>query len=339
MKSKRPLVHAPLALAGLLCLGGLAACDQPASSGNPDLRSPAGDGASASNDMTGAAPDLAGGGPPDLTGAAGADMSLNPGERTLDSCTTSIDPNAPAFYKTYFKCVTITMSGTSVVIATTSQPPHRSSYYGVGNPNYVVFDTRGGTYRPAPNTITAQSARMTIPAAPVSRGLTITAALVDGVAQNSANEYPLGPAGTAIDSVHIYNDLAAPGMTLANEQFTFDTYNAHPAPSGDYHYHTSMPGALEVLLAKGVVTKTTPGSAEVELYGIMCDGTVILGCTELDGTAPQGTLDAQGGHTTDIKDKTTTHFTGRYHTHVCPGRQGFFQYTPEIQFYNACTRQ
>lgn len=312
--------RSPLAL---LCLLALPACEQAPETPVFDLR--------------GSASDAAGGGSTDLTGSP--DASTKPGELTLASCTTNIDPAAPAFYKTYFKCVTITMVGSSVVIATSSLPPHRSYYYGVGNPNYTPFDTRGGVYHSVPNVIKAQATRMTIPAQPVSRNLTITAALVDQTSGTSVNEYSLGPVGTAIDSVHIFNDLAAPGMTLDGEKFTFDTYNGHPTPTSDYHYHTSMPGPLEVLQSKGLATSNVPGQAEVELFGIMCDGTVVFGCTELDGSAPQGTLDAQRGHSHDLKDKAgVTHFTGRYHTHICPTQAGTFPYTPEIQFYTTCQR-
>jgi hypothetical protein len=71
----------------------------------------------------------------------------------------------------------------------------------------------------------------------------------------------------------------------------------------------------------------------------MCDGTVVLGCSELDGSKPD-TLgaDAQNGHVTDMKDAAgTLHFAGRYHTHVCPALFPAHVYMPEIQFYQACT--
>ena len=126
------------------------------------------------------------------------------------------------------------------------------------------------------------------------------------------------------------------GMDITTERYTFDAYNAHPSPDTTYHYHTTMPGALEVLAHLGLVTSTTPGEAELEVYGIQCDGTVILGCTELDGAARSGALDAQGGHVGDlVDDDGTTHFTARYHVHVCAGGH---EYTPEIQYYATCPR-
>jgi hypothetical protein len=68
----------------------------------------------------------------------------------------------------------------------------------------------------------------------------------------------------------------------------------------------------------------------------MCDGTFILGCTELDGATPTTTdLDAQNGHSHDMAG-----LTARYHIHICPTWTDHPRpYTPEIQFYNRCTVQ
>jgi hypothetical protein len=266
------------------------------------------------------------------TGAADAGPeTASSGARSLSTCTTNIAAEAPAFYRTYFKCVTITMNGGDVVIATDSLPPHRSYYYGSGDPSFEAFDTsRGAEYRPNPNKLSARPFSITVPSAPVAKGLIVNAALVDGAVGTSKEEFGLGPVGVALDSVALFNPLARPGDDIEAEKFTFDAYDAHPAPDGTYHYHRGSRGPLEVLASVGA-------AASVELYGIMCDGTVVLGCTELDGTAAtQSALDAQGGHVGDLKDASgTLHFTGRYHTHVCPtGRK----YTPEIQYYTACSR-
>jgi hypothetical protein len=265
--------------------------------------------------------------------ACGADATSGPDAgtdlRTLETCTTSIADDVPAFYGKYFACATITVAGDGMVtIATDDLPPHPSYYYGAGDPNYVDFDTsRGDEYHPNPNVLAAQSIRIGIPAAPAARGLTITEAMVDGIAGTSPYEMPGGPIGVALDSVALFSGLAAPGDDIAEERFTFDAYQAHPAPGGEYHYHTVMPGPLEVLAARDV--------AGVELFGIQCDGTVVLGCTELDGSAPTGTLDGQGGHVGDLVDEEgTVHFTARYHTHVCANGHA---YTPEIQYYSTCS--
>lgn len=263
-------------------------------------------------------------------GDSGAGAS---GARTLASCSTSIADDAPAFFKSYFRCVTITSTTDATTITTDALPPHPSNYYGPTSPNYEPFDTsRGPTYRANPNLLTATRASITIPRTPVARGVTITPALIDGVVGSAAEEYPLGAVGVALDSVPLFNPLARPGDDIEEEKFTFDRYNAHPTGTGAYHYHTTSIGPLEILSSLGI--------AGVELYGIMCDGTVVLGCTELDASSPDfSALDAQGGHISDVKDgQGTVHFASRYHTHVCPSNAAGRRFTPEIQFYSTCTR-
>jgi hypothetical protein len=259
---------------------------------------------------------------------------------TLATCPTDVGADVPAFYRRYFKCLTIKTTADGIRISWNGLPPHLSYYYGEGSPNYVAFDvSRGAQYQPNPNKIASRAHAMTVPNTPVSRGLTIDTAMVDRTANTSPSEYRGGPVGVAIDSVSIFNDQAAPGDNIDNERYTFDAYEAHPTQNGDYHYHAASPGPLEVLKSLGLVTTTTPGEAGLEVYGIMCDGTVVLGCTELDGSAPPASgLDAQNGHVGDLRDKDgVTHFTARYHTHVCPKLFTTHRYMPEIQYYGACT--
>jgi hypothetical protein len=256
----------------------------------------------------------------------GTDAATTGGALTLASCKTSIAADAPPFFATYFKCVTITTTADAIVIESQGLPPHLSYYYGAGDPNFAPFDTtRGSEYMPNPNKLKAKSLRVSVAKDPKAKGLTVTSAMVDGVVGTSTEEYSLGPVGIALDSVAIFNPLAAPGDDIEKEKFTFDDYNAHPAPDGTYHYHTTSKGPLEVVSAAG---------KSGEVYGVMCDGTIVLGCDELDGAAP-GTLDAQGGHVGDVKDATNTWFTGRYHVHVCTTGRKF---TPEIQYYASCGR-
>ncbi len=262
------------------------------------------------------------------------------GTRSIRSCETNIADDVPEFYRTYFKCVTVTKTGDSVTVATDALPPHASYYYGTGNSNFSMFDTsRGQSYKPNPNTLSKKPFAIRVPNTPVAKGLIINAALVDGVVASSTEEFGLGPAGVALDSVALFNPLARPGDDIENEKYTFDEFNAHPTPNGTYHYHSASRGPLDVLVAAGIATSAIPGSASVELFGIMCDGTVVLGCTELDGApAPRSRdLDAQAGHVGDLKDAHgTTHFAARYHTHVCPSREDSYRYTPEIQYYKIC---
>ncbi len=246
------------------------------------------------------------------------------GARTLETCETSIAADAPEPFASYFRCVTVTTTADAIVVSTRSLPPHPSYYYGEGDPNYADFDTtRGAEYHPNPNVLAERAVSFSIPREPTPKGIAVTADLVDGVVGTSADEYPMGPAGVALDSVPLFNPLAAPGDDIEQEKYTFDDYSAHPAPDGTYHYHTSSNGPLEVLAAIG--------SGGLELYGAMCDGTLVLGCSELDGSTPDPAgLDAQGGHVHDVADAGGVLAAARYHTHVCATGRRF---TPEIQFY------
>jgi len=254
------------------------------------------------------------------------------------NCETNIADDVPAFYKKYFRCVDISMKGSDVLISSKDLPPHVSGYYPESDPNYVTFDTSTGQQKlPGTTTIEAQNASITIPSNPMAKGLTIDGSLIDQTAMTSQEEFPsAAAAGMALNSVAFFKGTAAMGMVVSDEAETFDRYEGHHARCV-YHYNGQSPGPLEVLQHAGIISNTTPGSASVELYAIMCDGTVVLGCTELDGSkdlSAGGALDAQGGHVHDISDGTTVHFTQRYHTHVCPGSAGSF--SPEIQYHTVC---
>jgi hypothetical protein len=271
-----------------------------------------------------------------LAPACGDDVPTE--ELTLDNCETSIASEAPAFFTDLYRCATVTTDGSSLTLETVNLPPHKTYYYGEGHPNYTEFDySRGSEYKPNQFTLEEQELGFNIPLEPVSRGLTINGELVDDTQGTSDYEYSMGPVGIAIDGVAIFNPLAADGGVVDQEIYGLDSYYAHPQENGTYHYHTIMPGPLEVLKRAGLTTSTVPGQADVEIYGMMCDGTVLLGCTEADGSAVSGMLDPQGGHVTDITGASgTVWFTNRYHTHICEtGRK----YTPEIQYYSTCERE
>jgi hypothetical protein len=258
---------------------------------------------------------------------------------TLDNCTTSIDDEVPTFFQKYFHCVEISIDGSEVVIETDGLPPHKSYYYGEGSPNYTDWDdSRGDEYSPNPPKIAEQNIIIRIPLEPTSNNLSIDSTLVDREIGSSDYEYKGKSPGVALDGVSIFIGLAAPGDDIEDEKYTFDEYNAHPEMSGTYHYHTDTRGPLEVLEYKGLIDSTTPGDAEIELYGIMCDGTLILGCNELNGSQPNSDeLDVQNGHNHDlVDDEGTTHFVDRYHTHICIRDFPDFQFTPEIQYYRDC---
>ena len=256
---------------------------------------------------------------------------------TLENCYGSIDTDVPDFYKNYFNCVDVFGSGGAVILHTIGLPPYESMYYSEGSENHIDFVSQGDGYYLNPNTIADQSFFMSIPETPVSRGLTINSSLVDGVINTSSHEYGMGPQGIALNGVILFNPLAGPGDDIEDEKYSFDPYNGHPQQTGVYHYHTSSKGPLESLEYNGIIQNATVGSAEIEIYGIMCDGTLVLGCTELDGSEPSNSdFDSQNGHIHDISDGTNVFFSSRYHTHICTDTFTDHRFTPEIQYYDGC---
>ena len=271
---------------------------------------------------------------------------------TLDNCEENISANVPSFFQKYFKCVDMSLSesGNYVNLYYSGLAPYDSWYYENDHPNHIDWYSQGPDYFLIPNAyITEYDYVISIPVDPEPRpNLVIDADAVDGEVGSSNFEYPMGSVGSALNGVNMFNPCASPPDVIEDEAYSFDLYNGHPAGlSGIYHYHTNSAGPLEVLAYNlpDVVTNTTPGTAEVEVYGIMCDGAVVLGCTELDGSAPDASdWDAQNGHVHDLVDEEgVTHFTNRYHTHICYNEitdedtdgNGFqeHEFTPEISYY------
>jgi hypothetical protein len=252
---------------------------------------------------------------------------------SLDTCAGTVDDGVPEPFASWFRCADVAVVDGDVVFHATSLPPHPSAYYPEGDANHVAWDDRGGQWHQNPNEISAQELLMKIPVDPTPKGITITEAMVDEQAGTSQEEYRGDFQGIGLDGTALFTGVAAPGDLITEEEYTFDLYEGHPTDVGVYHHHGANPAALAVLVWLGVDTTTVPGSAEVELYGMMCDGTAVLGCTELDGTAVTADeLDAQNGHVATLKAADgTTLFTDRYHVHACAalGRT----LTPEIQYY------
>ncbi len=245
-------------------------------------------------------------------------------------CTTDIADGASAFFQDYFLCV----DADENTIESDGLPPHESPYWDESNDLWVAWDDRGGDYFQNINTLDTATFSFTIPADPVPQGsgLVIDASLVDTTMGTSNYEYSGGPVGMALNGVAMFAAMAAPGDDIYAEAFTFDLYEGHPAGS-QYHYHWHSQGPLEVLEDKGLTASITPGEGDIEVYGIMCDGTVVLGCTELDGTTPDTSeFDAQNGHIHDLSDGSTDYFSDRYHTHVCQSLN-LFALFPEISYY------
>jgi len=230
--------------------------------------------------------------------------------------------------------------------------PYESWYYEEGHPNTIPWESLGQGCFQIPNAyIQEMDYVISIPVDPIARpDLVIDAFQVDGEVTSTGvtYEYPMGSVGSALNGVNMFNPCAAPPDEIEDEAYSFDLYSGHPAgSSGIYHYHTTSPGPLEVLKYKMPedMVSTTPGQAEIEMYGIMCDGTVVMGCTELDGS-PVNTSDwdAQNGHVHDMVDEDgNLMFENRYHTHICydqvteedTDNNGYqeHEFTPEISYY------
>jgi len=117
-------------------------------------------------------------------------------------------------------------------------------------------------------------------------------------ASTTASDTPLGPIGMAVNGVAIFNQYAAGRSPLGAEILTFDRYNGHPAPGGQYHYHVEP-----------LWLTTNHGASS--LIGVLLDGFPVYGPRESDGSAPGG-LDSCNGHTHATADVPA----GIYHYHV-----------------------
>ena len=275
----------------------------------------------------------------------------------LDTCGGTVASNVPDFFKTYFKCANLSMSvdGANVIVGFQGLPPYTSAYYSKTHPNYITFATdqtgkactagqmagqASGCYTQNPNTFTQKSITVTIPINPVAKGIDVNASTAQ-INNTSGDklDYSSAVVGVALNGIPLFSGFAARGDNIADEAFTFDGHGGHPTGQSFYHYHRYSGGPLEVLKKIGLTASITPGSPSsggVELYGITCDGVLVMGTTELDGSTPAGSLDAQSGHSHDIKDKSgTTHFINRYHTHISP--TSTYKYVPELQYYTSCT--
>jgi hypothetical protein len=251
------------------------------------------------------------------------DDTASGGPLTLDTCGGSVDDSLGAPW-TWFRCATITESGGDVVLYSNGLPPHPSPYYPTDDPNWEAFDSRTGEWHQNPNTIAEQDITVRIPVDPTPKGITITDDLVDRSAGDSTDEYHGATQGISPDGTMFFAGFAAPGDDISEEEYTFDLYEGHPEMTGTYHHHGSNPAAEAVMAANDL---------SVDFYGVMCDGTVVIGCDELDGTAISGDLDAQNGHLADIADPDgRVLFTERYHIHACDDLGGHL--TPEIQYYD-----
>lgn len=177
-----------------------------------------------------------------------------------------------------FSCrVTLTKSGSNVILTTDSQPDYKSNYFTAGNACYTAYSPSF----PDPGIIGAQNISMTIPLAPGGK----------------SGCMPLGVVGAAINGVSLFNNSAAPGDDIYKEAYSFDQCQGHPAGS-KYHYHTE-PYSISY--------------NDSNLIGVLRDGYFIYGRKDQDGSTP--TLDIYGGHAGTTPDSPSIPVY-HYHTNI-----------------------
>lgn len=122
-----------------------------------------------------------------------------------------------------------------IVIESTDQPEHESSYYEDGHEHHESYDYETNVHKYSDaydgqrahsagrNMIEAQSITMRIPVSP-SEASTKTAT-------------SFGTIGIALNGVSFFNENAAPGDEITDELYTFDQCSGHPQQQGVYHYH------------------------------------------------------------------------------------------------------
>ncbi len=184
----------------------------------------------------------------------------------------------------FSSAVSISTSGSgntsSITLKSNGLPDHKTPYWGTGNALYEPFPSG---HAPNANTsMIAQNLSMTIPSNP------------DEASSKEATS--LGEIGMALNGVAIYNDREGGNIPLeAMTLTTFDNAGAHPAPSREYHYHTT-----------GKYTSVD----DAKLIGFLRDGYPIYGRKDTTGVYP--TLDGYGGHFGPTQDFPN----GIYHYHA-----------------------
>jgi hypothetical protein len=178
--------------------------------------------------------------------------------------------------------VTLTKSGSNVTIATTDIPDSKSYYYNSSDPCYQAFSSTAR--RANPNLIAAKTISITVPYSPSAAA--------------SPTATPEGIIGIALNGVGIYDNSAAPGDDIYNEEATFDWCDGHPDVSSTYHYH-SEPSSIS--------------NNDAAFIGVMRDGFPIYGRNDYTTKTVVTGLDAQGGKTSTTVDSTSTPV---YHYHL-----------------------
>ncbi|MEM9142205.1 MAG: YHYH protein [Bacteroidota bacterium] len=194
--------------------------------------------------------------------------------------------------------VSVSLSGSDVVIETSGLPNHTSPYWSntmertldgittqAASVNHPLFvePTTTSFDQMAPGNIDdfIGSYSLTVPANPSLA--------------NSSTATGLGAIGIAVSGAMIYNDEEGPNVPLENAVGSLDYTGAHTGPQS-YHYH------LET---------TAWSNDDTALIGIMADGFFLYGRRDHDGEYPTD-LDESGGHF----GPTPHNPDGEYHYHI-----------------------
>jgi len=204
--------------------------------------------------------------------------------RDTTSCQSSREAQGLSGFWLKFTCrVTLTKSGSNVIITTDGQPDYTSPYFASTNACYKSGFPSGRFANP--NTLASQNISLTVPFTPSASAGTIGTAMTGGVV------------GVAINGVAIFSNAAAPGDNIYQEVSTFDHCEGHPAGTL-YHYH---------------IEPTTVSNSDSNFIGVMRDGFPIYGRYDSDGTSPNLSKASGGGHSGTTVDSPSTSI---YHYHV-----------------------
>tara|TARA_A100000164_G_scaffold16010_1_gene13236 strand:- start:1432 stop:2232 length:801 start_codon:yes stop_codon:yes gene_type:complete len=218
---------------------------------------------------------------------ANTSESLNNNTSTNNSSSSTLNDISILADKFYYEGkVSVVVNEDNLVITASDLPDHKSAYYNINNSLYESYDEPNNpSFNLNPNNITEQNIVMTIPRFPE--------------VSNLHEATPMGPMGVAVNSVAIYNQMAAPGDDILEELNTFDQYEGHPAPGGVYHYH------IEPIW----LTQTLGDDA---FLGFLLDGFPVYGPVEDGKRITNDDLDDYHGH---IHNKSEFP-EGIYHYHV-----------------------
>ncbi len=204
--------------------------------------------------------------------------------RDTSSCASSRTTQGLSGFWLNFSCrVTLTKSGSNVIITTDGQPDHKSPYFSTSNACYESGFPAGRSANP--NTLGSQSISMTVPYSPTAGG------------GSTGTAMSMGVIGIALNGVAIYSNAAAPGDDIYDEVATFDKCEGHPAGTM-YHYHTEP---------------TTASDQDENFIGVMRDGFPIYGRYDSGAVTPTLNKASGGGHQGTTVDSSGSSV---YHYHV-----------------------